>query len=95
MTHEYAVIPELTRTTAIGTNSNGGNGMLAEPTVTARRTRSLRIRKFDGSDADYQAIVKIDNVVWPEFQATIENWKHWDGSRDSKYRFQRDRKSVV
>jgi GNAT superfamily N-acetyltransferase len=49
----------------------------------------LRIRKFDGSDADYQAIVKIDNVVWPEFQATIENWKHWDGSRDSKYRFQR------
>lgn len=48
-----------------------------------------RIRKFNGSDSDYEAIVAIDNAVWPEFQSTIDIWKHWDGARDPKFRFQR------
>ncbi len=88
MIHERERTTDLTKTSAIGMNENGGNAMLAQPEI-VDRTRSMLVRKFDGSDADYYGIVAIDNAVWPEFLTTIENWKHWDGSRDSQYRFQR------
>lgn len=88
MSHVKVITPKLAETNAGGINNRGGNGMLAQP-VTAERTRSMLIRKFNGSDADYQGIIAVDNAVWPEFLTTIENWKHWDSSRDSQYRFQR------
>ena len=57
--------------------------------TTARAVDSTRLRKFDRSDEDYAAICAIDNAVWPEYLTKIENWKHWDKTRDAKYRFQR------
>jgi GNAT superfamily N-acetyltransferase len=49
----------------------------------------LRIRDFSRSDADYQAIVAIDNACFPEYPGTVEEWKHSDASRSPEMRYRR------
>ncbi len=41
----------------------------------------LSIRDFNASDADYAAVVAIGNLVLPEYQDTVEDWKHQDAHR--------------
>ena len=49
----------------------------------------VKIRAFDGSDADYAAVVEIVNALWPEFPIAVSQLKHWDACREEKYRFTR------
>lgn len=41
----------------------------------------LQLRPFAFDDADYQAVVAIHNAIYPEYIDTVEEWRHWDGSR--------------
>ena len=47
------------------------------------------IRPFEPTDAEYEAVVAVNNVAWPEEPNTVENWKHNDNERNLKYLFQR------
>jgi len=49
----------------------------------------VTIRPFDESDEDYQTVVDIVNALWPEYPISVEQMKHWDASREKKYRFTR------
>jgi hypothetical protein len=46
-------------------------------------------RLFEATDEEYQAIVAVQNGVWPEFPDTIEKRKHWDKARPPGYFFER------
>jgi mycothiol synthase len=50
---------------------------------------SLLIRPFEKTDADYQAVVDLENVLWPDELQAVEGLKHRDETRDPKYMFQR------
>jgi GNAT superfamily N-acetyltransferase len=47
------------------------------------------IRPFQEHEEQYQAVVALENAVWPDFPQTIEEWRHWDETRDPQYLFQR------
>jgi len=47
------------------------------------------IRPFEQRDSEYEAVVSVENAVWPDYPGTIEEWKHKDNSRDPRYLFQR------
>ena len=47
------------------------------------------IRPFEQKDSEYEAVVSLENAVWPDYPGTIEEWKHRDNSRDPRYLFQR------
>lgn len=49
----------------------------------------LRIRPFTPDDADYAAIVAIDNAVYPEYPNTVEEWRYDDETRDAKIKWAR------
>lgn len=49
----------------------------------------IRIRPFDGSDADFEAIVAVANAVWPDEPVNVEMLRHWESTRDPKYYFRR------
>jgi GNAT superfamily N-acetyltransferase len=49
----------------------------------------LRIRPFGYSDADYAGVMAVDNIVYPEYPSTIEEWKDDDARRDPKCRYGR------
>ncbi len=56
---------------------------------TVLASTALRIRDFDGSDADYAAVVAIDNACFPEYPDTVESWKHDDAARAPQIKFRR------
>jgi GNAT superfamily N-acetyltransferase len=41
----------------------------------------LHIRPFTGSDSDYEAVVGVHNIVFPENTESVEDWRHWDSTR--------------
>ncbi|MER3443334.1 MAG: GNAT family N-acetyltransferase [Armatimonadota bacterium] len=47
----------------------------------------LTIRPF--AEADYAAAVEVNNAVYPDYPASVEEWRHTDRNRDPKYRFAR------
>ena len=49
----------------------------------------MHIRPFSYEDADYRAIVNIQNAIEPEFPSSVSAWKHWDRYRQEKYLFRR------
>lgn len=54
-----------------------------------RSTMSIEIRPFTGTEDEYEAIIAIENDVYPEYPATVEEWQHWDRNRDAKLHFER------
>lgn len=48
------------------------------------------IRDFDGSDADYEALVAIDTAVFGEYPMTADQWRHIDTTRDPELPFHRN-----
>ncbi len=44
-------------------------------------TDMIRIRPFDGSDADYAALVTIANAAFPDNHDTVSETRHWDATR--------------
>ena len=49
----------------------------------------MNIRSFHPTDQDYAGVVAVDNAVWIDEVSTIEEWRHWDKTRDKQYRYQR------
>jgi GNAT superfamily N-acetyltransferase len=49
----------------------------------------VRLRLFDGSDADYSAIVEVASAVWPNMPVSADEWKHYDEAVDPQYFFAR------
>jgi GNAT superfamily N-acetyltransferase len=49
----------------------------------------IKIRAFEKNDNDYTAIVALENAVWPDYARTVEEQKHSDATRDSRYLFER------
>ena len=47
------------------------------------------IRPFEKTDDEYAAVVALSRAVWPDYQETVEEWKHNDETRDPQYPFQR------
>ncbi len=47
------------------------------------------IRPFKEEDSEYEAVIVVENAVWPDYPGTIEEWKHRDNTRDPKYLFRR------
>jgi len=47
------------------------------------------IQPFEFSDNHYEAVVAIENAVWPDYPETVETFKHGDQTRDANYLFQR------
>jgi len=56
---------------------------MTEPNV------DVTIRDFDGSDADYEAVVRIANAWEPTAPTCVENVKHRDDAREKQYMFRR------
>jgi len=56
---------------------------------TLKSPEGLVIRSFDGSDADYEAMVAIRNAIWPDDPSSAEVPKHSDSVRDERYFFER------
>ncbi|NTU82858.1 MAG: GNAT family N-acetyltransferase [Chloroflexales bacterium] len=49
----------------------------------------LTIRPFRGDDADYEALVAIRTVIWPEYPFSIAEHRRWDAKREARLAFQR------
>ena len=49
----------------------------------------LKFREFNNSDFDYEGIVNLDNIIWPEFPGTVSERKYYDENRNPKYLFKR------
>ncbi len=49
----------------------------------------MNIRPFTPTNQDYTAVVAIDNAVWTGEDNTVEEWRHWDSTRDKQYRYRR------
>jgi GNAT superfamily N-acetyltransferase len=47
------------------------------------------IQPFQGTDAEYEALVTISRAIYPEYQDTVEEWRHQDETHDPKYVMQR------
>ncbi len=56
---------------------------MAEPNT------DIAIREFDGSDADYEAVVTIANAWEPEAPTCVENVRFRDSVREKRYLFRR------
>jgi len=50
---------------------------------------SLAIRPFAATDAEYEAMVAINNANWPDELSAVESLKYRDGTRNPKFLFQR------
>ncbi len=60
--------------------------------ATSRRDkeyRVLKIREFDYSDVDYEAMISLLNAIWPDEPSSIEGTRYWDDTRDRNYMFER------
>ncbi|MGB0387428.1 MAG: GNAT family N-acetyltransferase [Ardenticatenaceae bacterium] len=51
---------------------------------------SITIRPFEPTDTEYEQVIAIENAVWPDEFATVENMRHWDTHRDQNYLFERE-----
>lgn len=49
----------------------------------------IAIREFDGSDADYEAVVALANAWQPEAPTCVERVRHRDEAREKQYMFRR------
>ena len=49
----------------------------------------MRIRPFDSSDADYAALVRINEAAWPDHPDSEAYWRRLDAERDPKLIFRR------
>jgi GNAT superfamily N-acetyltransferase len=47
------------------------------------------IRPFEPTDAEYEAVVAVNNATSPDYADTAAEWRHFDGVRDPKHKFQR------
>jgi GNAT superfamily N-acetyltransferase len=59
----------------------------------------MKIRPFEFTDADYEAVVAINNRIWPNETSTVEEWRYHDEKRnpdfmDEKFVFELDGKIV-
>lgn len=43
------------------------------------------IRPFNPTDEEYEAVVALNNTVWPSAFSTVETWQHRDQARDFFY----------
>lgn len=59
------------------------------PIETITAPAGLVLRNFSGSDAEYAAIVAIDNACFPEYPGTVEEWRHDDSIRAAHIKFGR------
>lgn len=50
----------------------------------------LTIRPFDHTETDYQTFATIDRAAFPTYPISVEEWKHFDATRDPKLLFQRE-----
>ena len=48
-----------------------------------------RIRPFEPTEAEYEAVVALQNLVEPNRPNPVASWRHWDESRDPERGFQR------
>lgn len=51
---------------------------------------SITIRPFEATESEYEQIVALQNAVWPDEFATVENLRHRDNHRDTAFLFQRE-----
>ena len=49
----------------------------------------ITIRPFEYTGADYEALAAMQRSVWPGYPDTVQEWKHWDSSRESGTLFRR------
>jgi mycothiol synthase len=49
----------------------------------------FKIEPFEPADENYEAMVAVEKVVWPDTSQTVETFKHEDKYRDPNYLFQR------
>lgn len=54
-----------------------------------RSTMGIEIRPFEGTREEYEAIIAIENDVYPDYPGTVEEWQHWDRNRDPKHHHER------
>jgi mycothiol synthase len=54
-----------------------------------RGPEALSIRRFNGSDADYDTWVANWNALWPDEPASVEGAKYGDSIREPKYVYQK------
>lgn len=62
---------------------------LHQANLTLKDGTLVILREFDDSDADYEAMIALNNAVWPQYPATVEQRQHRDRTRDKKYFFAR------
>jgi len=43
----------------------------------------------DFAERDYEAVIAVQNVVFPDFPDSVEEWRHYDAHRDPKIRWRR------
>lgn len=49
----------------------------------------LSLRDFAYTDADYAAVIAVDNACFPEYPGSFDEWKHDDAARPANHKFQR------
>lgn len=79
---------KLTTQTTLYTNGSAGT-LLAKQLLTPERG-VLTVRRFTPTDADYTAVVDIQNACFPETPETVADWQHYDRTRDAQYFYRRD-----
>ncbi|MCK4339572.1 MAG: GNAT family N-acetyltransferase [Candidatus Cloacimonetes bacterium] len=47
------------------------------------------IRPFVNKKKEYEAFVAVENAIWVDYPSTVEEYMHYDSTRDPKYLFQR------
>ena len=47
------------------------------------------IRPFIKNKKNYEAFVTVENAIWVDYPSTVEEFIHYDSTRDSKYLYQR------
>ena len=50
---------------------------------------AYRIRPFEGTAGEYEAVVVLQNLVEPNRPNSVASWRHWDEVRDPGRDFQR------
>lgn len=57
--------------------------------TTSAAPGGLSIRAFEGTAADYAAVVALNNICFPENPDSVEEWRHWDSTRTARIKHQR------
>ncbi len=58
-------------------------------TTKQRATTGIKVRPFNGSFEEYEALVRIENANHPDALQTVKEWQFREKTRDQKYLYQR------